>query len=1064
MPDVFIQAVAYVIGSYGTAATVIGTALFYAATIAATVAYSNAQRRRAERQARDSANADLQDRLVMVPLVGVARSRVYGEVRNVEGPLFKATRGANSEFYTMVISLAGHKVHAIGDVYFGDTLLELDVDGWVQTEPWLHSTKQSAESSAAFVTPGAHSIALANAPIGSTVVVTQIVGSTPVDQYWEALTFSIAGSTVNFTTTQPNVTVTVAYQWTNTVSKMRVRKFLGGPAQDLSSILVPLFPALLTSDDRFAGDACLLVDMEYDRDAYPSGVKDFSAVIQGADDVYDPRTATSGYTANPALCAADWAYYQFGGDFPAGTVHEQDTIDAANASDVVHTFTNGSGSTDRPLYTCGIVCRTDTDPSATFDKIVDSMAGKWGWSGGILRMRAGTYRAPVATVTEDWITDKSAITVVPEAPVAEAINIIRPSIADEAQAYVLAPAPDVRAEAYITLDTRELPTSITYSAVTDVDHAQHISGVKLREERSGLVASLPCNYRALKVEYLDPIQIGLPYFGWDDKVFEIDQYEFSAEGGVVLNVRETGPSIFDPDALFEESDATPNTQLPDPFNVPVPSGLTLESGTNWLLRQSDGTLVSRLHVEWTPITDAAVVNGGAIEVRYGPAERPESEWTSFEVPGGDSHVNISGVLDGRFYIVKLRARNALVRGDWCAYEVEQIVGKSAAPADVTGLTATIVQSGVRIDWDRATDLDYAATELRRGTVWATATPIFHGAANTYTWLAPPVASYTVLAKHVDTTGHESSTEASVAFVVDAAAAVQWADVAGKPFDTINLVQTPFFEGGDRRNWNGGSVVTVAGHDWTKALQISQRDTYETGGAVPVRAGEQIYGAADFDTSGTSYACSLGFICLDAVGTIINFIPCCTLAAGNAWTRISGSGTVPAGTATIIPWIQINGTSGFGNLLAANLFLSRAIPTYQLEPGAATDVPFDTYDFGVSGDAGIVPNGGPAVTIRSFTYTPPVNVTIEFTATVSADKVLPDSGNSLDWTVDAGGGGDTQIAYCNSDSGSRQTFPGMATFAASAGVTLTFKLRGRRASGNPAITLYFSTMRATAIKR
>ncbi len=124
--------------------------------------------------------------------------------------------------------------------------------------------------------------------------------------------------------------------------------------------------------------------------------------------MFDPRTSTSAWTENPALIARDWAYYPFGGNFTADTVRDADVIAAANACDVSTYF--NSIDEARPLYTCGIVCRTDQDPSQSYDEIIESMAGRSGWSGGVMRMRAGVYRAPVATLTEDWLSGADAIT------------------------------------------------------------------------------------------------------------------------------------------------------------------------------------------------------------------------------------------------------------------------------------------------------------------------------------------------------------------------------------------------------------------------------------------------------------------------------------------------------------------------------------------------------------------------------------------------------------------------------------------------------------------------------
>jgi len=58
-----------------------------------------------------------------------------------------------------------------------------------------------------------------------------------------------------------------------------------------------------------------------------------------------------------------------------------------------------------------------------------------------------------------------------------------------------------------------------------------------------------------------------------------------------------------------------------------------------------------------------------------------------------------------------------------------VVGRAAAPANVTGLTASLFQNGQRLAWNRVTDLDFSNYEVRRGASWALGTPIYSGSSN-----------------------------------------------------------------------------------------------------------------------------------------------------------------------------------------------------------------------------------------------------------------------------------------------------------------------------------------------
>ena len=254
--------------------------------LTAYTAYSaNQKRRRMERQARDAYNAGLQDRLNMVSSPDGARSRVYGEVRNVDGVIFKAAHGANSEFYTLVVAIAGHECQSIEKVYFNDQELTLGSDGaggfWVQTEPYQLSSIVSAQEQMAMAGTAA-SVTLDHTPIAGSVTCVQTSND---DTGTYSFTPTVDGTSVTGTVPIPTgQPVICSYQYTLAQPKARVWKYLGTAGQDIGSdLLASRFPALIntgTNDDRFAGICCLVVELEYDQDAFPLGVPNVTALVR----------------------------------------------------------------------------------------------------------------------------------------------------------------------------------------------------------------------------------------------------------------------------------------------------------------------------------------------------------------------------------------------------------------------------------------------------------------------------------------------------------------------------------------------------------------------------------------------------------------------------------------------------------------------------------------------------------------------------------------------------------------------------------------------------------------
>ena len=252
------------------------------------------------------------------------------------------------------------------------------------------------------------------------------------------------------------------------------------------------------------------------------------------------------------------------------------------------------------------------------------------------------------------------------------------------------------------------------------------------------------------MELFDTVSLTCTRYGWIAKAFEVLGRKWSIDGGIELTLRETASSVYAFGGTFDAVDAAPNTLLPSPWVVPAITGLWCESGTAWLMLQADGTVTSRLHVYWDAVTDAAVLQSGKIEVRYGMFNQPESAWMSVEVPGTATSIDIAGVQDGMIYVIKVRAKNSLVSGAWSLQLSTRVVGKQAAPSNVVGLRAVNDNGSIRISWDPCLDADYWFTEIRYGSSWAAGATVVQVSGSAYLWPFPGVGTYQIWVCHADT--------------------------------------------------------------------------------------------------------------------------------------------------------------------------------------------------------------------------------------------------------------------------------------------------------------------------
>lgn len=814
MPPVLVAAAL----AYAGAIT-LGTAL----VVTASYALGQYQASRARKAAREAFNAAQKDRFITVSLVDAPRSRIYGRARNADGVLFKGTYGDKKQYLQLVVAGAAHEVDGIETVFFGDVAVGLDANGYVTTKPWNKDARDPYTATVLLdasgngtYTPSTSGIwdAIVRALVPDSVsAYVYLVKANGDGTYGAPVPTSTVGGTVYLTggAGLANQVATLVFQGDASASKARVRKFTGAPGQDLSPYLVGNFPSLIQSGKhRFEGIACLLVDLEYDQDVYPQGVPQITMVMRGAK-ITDRRTGITAWTQNPSVIADDWARYAAGGGADDDEIDAPMFIAAANACDVSHTFSsrNQDGvvtNTTRPMYTCNIALDTTADAQQNFEAIVESMAGRWAWSGGQLRVRAGVYTAPVAVITESWLSGEGDIEIVGTLPRAERVNVITPTIYNAAASYTLSPQARVAADAYIELDGEELPQEVTLEGVTDGDHAAHIVGVMMRESRQALTVKLPCKFIAYPLQVLDVVALNLPRFGWSGKPFEVQATEMTQAGGVPLVLKETDASVFDPDAEFTRQDPAPNTALPNPFTVPTLTIASTDSGTAQLLKQADGSIVTRMRVTWAAIADEAVRNGGSVEVQ---ARRVGStEVVTETVAGTETQAFLTGLKDGNAYAVTIRARNKLVAGLPSFMVTHVVAGKSQAPSNVAGLTAAVIPGAVHISWTACPDIDYDYTRLRYGASWAAGVELpFNRPGTSYDWPWPAAGAYTIWAAHVDTSGNPSAAPQSYAVTVDSSILIGASGINAPP-EWLNANLVPSINAAKGSNLFAGSLTAA----------------------------------------------------------------------------------------------------------------------------------------------------------------------------------------------------------------------------------------------------------------
>lgn len=350
-------------------------------------------------------------------------------------------------------------------------------------------------------------------------------------------------------------------------NKVRVQFGLGSSSQTAFTDLVTESEVGWSSNHRLRGIACAYVRLEYNADKFPNGLPNISFLVRGKQ-VYDPRSSTTAWSANPALCINDYltsTSYGLGCTY-ANEIDATALIAAANICDEDVPLDAG-GTENR--YECHGVIATSQRPADAIKVILGAMSGKAIFSGGKWRILAGAYYSPTLTLDENDL--RGGFRVQSLMSRRDSFNCIKGVFSSAEDQYVPTDFPPIISSTFIAEDNGEtVYQNIELPMTTSPSMAQRLAKIELLKARQQITLSLPLKLTGLQANVGDVVQITNTRMGWSAKAFEVISLNISLGGalGVDLELRETATNVYDWDASEEQAfDPAPNTNLPNPFTV-----------------------------------------------------------------------------------------------------------------------------------------------------------------------------------------------------------------------------------------------------------------------------------------------------------------------------------------------------------------------------------------------------------------------------------------------------------------------------------------------------------------
>jgi hypothetical protein len=653
MPQGIVFAIAYAVGSaaltVGVTSAAVATAIGYIVAYSAIIGASMAASKLLAPKMPSFSDSSLSNRSQMVRSPISARGIVYGKSRVSGTIVYLSTTGTKNEFLHIVLTLAGHEVEAIDEVYFNDELV----------------------------------------PLTGT-------SNTPD-----------AGSFYN--------------------GVARINKKRGVPGDTADADLIydtnnpPLTDGRWTADHKLSGIAYLYVRLTWDAEKFPSGIPNISAVIRGKK-VYDPRTATTAYSANAALCLRDYLTdATLGMGMTSAEVDDTAFGVAANICEEQVQILPLSPVVYENRYEANGVIVTSASPDENIGKLLSAMGGLIAYTSGRIVPYASGYRIP--TVTLDEKNFVGPINVVTRTSARDRVNSVKGVYVSETNAWQVTDFPTISSATYVTADNNNVFfRDVVLPFTTSPSCAQRLAVIELRRAREEITFSARFRLEAMQVRAGDTVMITNAKLGWSSKVFEVMEWNFASDGTppqifIDMTLRETASSVYSwavGDQIFVED--SPNTTLPNPFTLAAPTSLSLTADGTTQLVQADGTILPRIRVGWTPPAVEFIQSGGSVVIEYKPSTSTTYlTWNTVEGAQTEDFIS-SDVKIGTNYNVRIYGESYFgISTSYLAGSIT-VAQDTTPPATPTGLTA-IAGTGqiISLDWNDNTDADLGEYGVYRNT-------------------------------------------------------------------------------------------------------------------------------------------------------------------------------------------------------------------------------------------------------------------------------------------------------------------------------------------------------------
>ena len=477
---------------------------------------------------------------------------------------------------------------------------------------------------------------------------------------------------------------------------------LGGPSQTADAELIDASNGEWTANEVGTGVAYAITKFKWDRNAFPRGLVFPVFKVKGRK-LFDPRTNTTQYSANPALIMLDLIRSEYGYAAPNEWI-DFDTFAAAasicdeilDSLDPVNEVNGVPNKVRR--YTFNGALETSANPANLVEQVEKACGGRLIFSGGKYRFYAGAWRAPTGTINKEHLRGDPTFRTHPGRQ--QLINTVRATYREPKQDWQTSEIPQIQLAQAVIDEAGEIVQSLDFPGVTIGAQAQRLARLAMNQSRSSVPLVLQCNYSVFQWRLFDTVTIDLPEVGATG-TYLITQYNFSDEGGIDMSLV---PHLASDFAWSTANETIPIEVIRPNFNrFPQAVDDLLVTGTP--IDIGDGTIIPALSATWDASNFSQIKH---YEVQWKPSLSSDYQSAITTTPNWQqSNLTINVEYDVRVRVVAEDDSFSL----WAEFLNTTVSGDTTPPGPPTNLSVTGTGTHT-ITWTTPTDLD-----ILRSIVW-----------------------------------------------------------------------------------------------------------------------------------------------------------------------------------------------------------------------------------------------------------------------------------------------------------------------------------------------------------